>query len=90
MRVLVVACSVLFHRGWDGGLGLAGWLADGRAGCATAGVVVVLAIVAVRRAVVCSVVVAESGTAGDKVWVCSRACAEAATRNRQVCPLLLQ
>ena len=63
--ILVVACSVLFHRGWDGGLGLAGWLADGRAGCATAGVVVVLAIVAVRRAVVCSVVVAESGAAGD-------------------------
>jgi hypothetical protein len=45
-------------------------------------VVVVLAIVAVRRAVVCtglSVVVAESGAVGDAC-----ACAGAATRNRQV------
>jgi hypothetical protein len=44
LGVLVVACSVSFHRRWDGGLRLAG--------CATAGVVVLLAIVAVRRAVV--------------------------------------
>ena len=75
-----------------------GWRAraGGRTGCATAGVVVVLAIVAVRRAVV----VSGSGGDGERgrrttgyseyARARARACAGATTRNRHVVSRLVR